>query len=47
VEGTTEVSGYLPRASATRSGFEVTIELSSSPGTASTSGAWNADPARP
>ena len=42
-----EVSGCLERASATRSGFDVTIDVSSSPGTASTSGAWNADPARP
>ena len=28
-------------------GVRVTIDVSASPGTASTSGAWNADPARP
>jgi hypothetical protein len=40
-------SGCAARASATRCGFDVTTDASSSPGTASTSGAWNADPARP
>ena len=32
---------------AARSSFDVTTDASSRPGTASTSGAWNADPARP
>ena len=42
--------GVGMRASApasARSWFDVTIDVSASPGTASTSGAWNADPARP
>jgi hypothetical protein len=46
-EDTIEVLECLSRASAARSGFEVTIDASLKPGTASTSGAWNADPARP